>query len=501
MLRYARRKGCKAHASTFDKRGTFEEPTGGGGGLPPFRVTVPSVDVDWAGFAGPADENGEEARFVVVPLNTNKADDIRGIKLHDPFDDDQRNDRPRFPHGKPVHPDITLHWEAGNPLALLGGTTVYTDKIEIDAGEVDWPLDYAVIPRHSAISFAIAAEGQAAEGGKAVDIVHGRVVKCFLFAVCLLAVPAFAEDSNKRPSEYWSEVLSANKFDDVLAVFQAGPKVQWPTVHSTNYADNENKALMDQEAEFRKLGELLAHRLEEYEQQLQDIPSEKFCERSELLLAMRQHLLRHPSYFNLILVDSINRVLYVNLAERLALADDVAPCLLSLVERLGSFRPNLQQVLSMTNEELNKVLVDESTYRSASSVEQLKMFWSALEPGTPLMMPRNLFNLPTFQLMKKQDIPVLLNRLVTSDLYIHTLLPALIQYRQQSEAYSPTSTYQQIKTVLGRETQAPESLGVVPFGVSRAASAVNYLLQDIQSGKTRKLLLFSEDGIMGGDPR
>jgi hypothetical protein len=176
MLRYARRKGCKAHASTFDKRGTFEEPTGGGGGLPPFRVTVPSVDVDWAGFAGPADENGEEARFVVVPLNTNKADDIRGIKLHDPFDDDQRNDRPRFPHGKPVHPDITLHWEAGNPLALLGGTTVYTDKIEIDAGEVDWPLDYAVIPRHSAISFAIAAEGQAAEGGKAVDIVHGRVV-------------------------------------------------------------------------------------------------------------------------------------------------------------------------------------------------------------------------------------------------------------------------------------------------------------------------------------
>ncbi|MGI6494607.1 MAG: hypothetical protein ACOX5G_00675 [Kiritimatiellia bacterium] len=161
-------------------RGTFAEPSGrgggAGGGLPPFRVTVPSVDVDWAGFAGPADENGEEARFVVVPLNTNKADDIRGIKLHDPFDEDQRNGRPRFPHGKPVHPDITLHWEAGNPLALLGGTTVYTNKIEIDAREVDWPLDYAVIPRHSAIPFAIAAEGQAAEGGKAVDIVHGRIV-------------------------------------------------------------------------------------------------------------------------------------------------------------------------------------------------------------------------------------------------------------------------------------------------------------------------------------
>jgi hypothetical protein len=109
-------------------------------------------------------------------LHTLRSARLAAERLHDPFDDDQRNGRPRFPHGKPVHPDITLHWEAGNPLALLGGTTVYTDKIEIDAGEVDWPLDYAVIPRHSAISFAIAAEGQAAEGGKAVDIVHGRIV-------------------------------------------------------------------------------------------------------------------------------------------------------------------------------------------------------------------------------------------------------------------------------------------------------------------------------------
>jgi len=323
----------------------------------------------------------------------------------------------------------------------------------------------------------------------------------FLCAVCFLAVSAYASESNKQPSEYWSEVLSANEFDDVLSVFQSGPKEQWPTVHSVDYIDDENKSLMAQEAEFRKLGEILAHGLEDYEQQLKDLPPEQFCKHSKSLLAMRQHLARHPSYFNLILIDSINRVLYVNLAERLALADNISPCLLTLAERLGSFRPNLEQVLSMADAELNKTVVDESAYRSASSVEQLKMLWSALEPGTPLMMPRNLFNLPTFQLMKKQDVPVLLNRLVTSDLYIHSLLPALIQYRQQSEAYSPTSTYQQIKAVLGREAQAPESLGLVPFGVSRAASAVNYLLQDIQSGKTRKLLLFSGSEILDGGSR
>ena len=39
------------------------------------------------------------------------------------------------------------------------------------------------------------------------------------------------------------------------------------------------------------------------------------------------------------------------------------------------------------------------------------------------MMPTDALGLPTLQLMKKRDIPALLNRLVTSDLYIHTLCP------------------------------------------------------------------------------
>ena len=312
-----------------------------------------------------------------------------------------------------------------------------------------------------------------------------------IFSVFVLALSAYAGEFEQQLAEYWSEVLATKDFKEVLSVFQVGPKVEWPPVHSVKYADEKDKNLVTQGVEFRKLGELLAQSLEDYERQLQDIPSEQFCERCESLLAMRQQFLRHPSYFNLILVDSINRVLYVNLAERLALADEIAPCLLPLLGRLGSFRPDLQQLLSMTNAEFNKSVLDESAYRSASSIEQLKMLWSALEPDTPLMMPKNTLNLPTFQLMKKRDIPALLSRLVMSDLYIHTLLPALVQYRQKAEAYSPTATCQQIKAVVGREARAPESLGVVPFGVSRAASAVNYLLQDIQSGKNRKQLLFS----------
>jgi hypothetical protein len=321
----------------------------------------------------------------------------------------------------------------------------------------------------------------------------------FLFFGFVWVVSTDAGESEKPPVEYWSEVLSANNFDDVLSVFQAGPKVEWPTIHSAKYTDEENKNLMAQEAEFRKLGERLAHKLEDYERQLQNIPLEQFCERSGSLLVMRQHLLRHPSYFNLILVDSINRVLYVNLVERLAHAKNVPPCLLVLAENIGKFHPNLQHFLTLAEEELGKNILEKEGYSSASDAERLTLLWSAIEPEATLMFPKNVLDIGTYQLIKKQDMPLLLNRVTFSDLYIHSLLPALILYRQEADVYSPLDSYQQIKDVLGQEERVKESLGSQAFDVSRAASAVNHLLQDIQSGKTRKLLFFSDTGIYGAD--
>lgn len=115
----------------------------------------------------PEDEVQEETRFIIVPLNTNRVDDIRWLHLADPYDDDQRNGRPKFPYGKPVNPDITLHWEAGNSLALLGGGNVFTGEIKINAKTTAWPLDYAVRALDSEFSFRIFARGQATGSGKA----------------------------------------------------------------------------------------------------------------------------------------------------------------------------------------------------------------------------------------------------------------------------------------------------------------------------------------------
>lgn len=172
--------------------GTLAKPGGGKGKPPPFRVTVPSVDVDWKGFAGhfdeqgkDIDENGEDARHIVVPLNTNGVADIRQILLNSPFDDDEREGRLTFPYGKRVNPDISLGWEANGVLKLIrmDGTSriPIPNPWNINARDFDnprqWPLLFEVAPLQATKSFTISAEGQEDDvKDKALDRIHGRVV-------------------------------------------------------------------------------------------------------------------------------------------------------------------------------------------------------------------------------------------------------------------------------------------------------------------------------------
>ena len=147
---------------------------------------VPSVDVDWTGFEAAGDEADEETRFVIVPLNTNRADDIRHILLWDPYDDDERNKRPHFPYPAPVKPDITLDWDAKETFLLVdSGGAPHSQTIKATGSEFkgktrEDALKYtlAQLPTNSVpkLSFRIYAEGQATPGGKALDNIRGRAV-------------------------------------------------------------------------------------------------------------------------------------------------------------------------------------------------------------------------------------------------------------------------------------------------------------------------------------
>ncbi|NLL82774.1 MAG: hypothetical protein GX230_00860 [Lentisphaerae bacterium] len=140
------------------------------------RVTVPSVDVDWEGFAAPLDETDEETRFVIVPFNTNSVSDVRHVVLNDPFDD-ERNGRPPFTYGSPVNPTITLHWEANNDLGLVHDKKAIKNGIRINAKTVALPLDFSVHPLRMAHNFKIYTKGLADDDGvESVDTIRGRIV-------------------------------------------------------------------------------------------------------------------------------------------------------------------------------------------------------------------------------------------------------------------------------------------------------------------------------------
>jgi hypothetical protein len=157
----------------------LQQSGGGKGGAVngPFRVTVPSVDVDWVGFTAPMDETDEETRFVIVPFNTNSVADVRHVVLNDPFDDDERNGRPPFTYGSPVNPTITLHWEANNDLGLVHDKKAIKNGIRINARTVALPLDFNVHPLRIAHNFKIYTKGLADDDGvESVDTICGRVV-------------------------------------------------------------------------------------------------------------------------------------------------------------------------------------------------------------------------------------------------------------------------------------------------------------------------------------
>ena len=153
--------------------GAVIKPGGGGSGRPPpFRVTVPSVDVDWEGFTDWNHEGGEDARFVIAPF-TNAVPAIRWLRVNIPYDDYTL-----------VHPVLTLHWAGANDLRLLREDgTLFANGGQIDSRAVpSWPLRFRVEPLSPTPEFVVRLLGEAdnVTGEKAVDTIHGRIVNADL---------------------------------------------------------------------------------------------------------------------------------------------------------------------------------------------------------------------------------------------------------------------------------------------------------------------------------
>lgn len=315
-------------------------------------------------------------------------------------------------------------------------------------------------------------------------------IRLLIFCLLVLASISRSEAAQNPVMLYWDELVQPGDFKKALDAFCGGPKHDWPAVFSMKYSSSLEEPVVAEQVKLRELSETLLRGLETYEAVMRTNALPNFVSQSDALLAMRRQLERNPSYANLVLIDSINRVLFVNLAERMTARDTLSPDLVRLAKHLADFHPDLEQLRTVAEKETRRTLVAQEKF-TGTDRDRFRGLWDALEPNTNPMFPRNADAIGSHALLKGQEIPVLLNRLSLSDYYIRSSLPALIAYRQKAPAYSPTDDYQRIKNVMGQEAKVSPSLGVEIAGPKRAASAVNELLQDVRSGRVRSRLLFS----------
>lgn len=152
----------------------------GSDGTPPwFRVTVPSVDIDWAGYESVAQEEGEDTRKPVCPV-TNDMTKRRKLVIRNPLDSGKLRDDPSLLGS---NPDMRLTLLSGYAdcfrLLKADGSVFNTGAFNIQ-NIPDWPLELYVdaLPNKPPSEFIITLEGPAGpDGARTLDKIRGMSIK------------------------------------------------------------------------------------------------------------------------------------------------------------------------------------------------------------------------------------------------------------------------------------------------------------------------------------
>lgn len=302
----------------------------------------------------------------------------------------------------------------------------------------------------------------------------------FVFIV-LVAVPGRAESAKEVELRRWTELVCGQGFFDVLATVMDDSSLEWPAVHSIAFPVAEREAQVD--AAYRELAGKLLKGMQEFELGLRDLPQNEFVSRAKAMLALRDCVTKQQSYVNFLLADVLNRCVAVNVGARLVREPSVGSGLLEIQEQLAHYTISTDSLVALTMDELGLKAIPDALERSSTDFERLAALWNFLEPGVPVGWPGSQSFVDADTMMQSRNLLGLACRLVGTDTLIHTHLPSLVLYRERVQAAPRGASYREIKLALGERTPAPESLGTMPYGIRRAASAVSELEQEVESGK------------------
>lgn len=307
-----------------------------------------------------------------------------------------------------------------------------------------------------------------------------ETMKHFLLFVLagLAAVAGRAETVKEAALRRWTELVGEHGFGEVLATVMKEPTLEWPAVHS---ADCPAAGPLD--AEYRDLAGKLLAGLQDFEPGLRDLPQDEFVSRAGAMLALRDRVATQPSYVNHLLADVLNRCVAANVGARLVRDPRVEKGLLGIQEQLARYTVSTESLVAVTMDELGLESPPPDMEDAATDFGRLAALWNFLEPGVPVGWPGSHSPVDAASMLQSRNLLGLACRLVGTDTLIHTHLPSLVLYRERVPEAPRGASYREIKVVLGEKTPAPESLGTMPYGIRRAASAVSELEQEVESGK------------------
>jgi len=308
--------------------------------------------------------------------------------------------------------------------------------------------------------------------------------------VGLLSSAMLVIGAEKDVLNNWEKVVSTNDFAKTLVSVRA-LQDEWPAIHSVKHAINKDAKNALAQTGYRDVARTFLLGLERYEKVLREMPPEAFCVGAGALLDARERFLKNPGYINYFISDAINRVIYVNLGERLAKVGDVPTCYDKVVERLAEFRCDWSLLFEITNQELGTKQMAMAEIQAMPLKDKAEAIGKMVgQEETFLVFPQDIHNLYGLRLLEKCSLPPLLTRLSSADHVIGGLLPALLSYRRKAERFSPTDSFQQIQSILGEDTRMSPTMynGGQPLAASLASEALRF----IDTERWRMALYFSD---------
>ena len=200
--------------------------------------------------------------------------------------------------------------------------------------------------------------------------------------------------------------------------------------------------------------------------------------------------MKHPSYVNYFLADSINCVIYVNLGERLIKDEPLPACYDRIVKRLAEFRCDWSLFYELVNGEhgANQVSMDEikalPVEHKFDAIGKMVGQEQAFH-----ILPQDMHNLFGLRILEKRSLTALLTRLTMTDHIIGAYLPAILSCRRKTAHFTPMDSFAQIRAVFGDEAYLPATLLTAR---PNAASEVYDFLNVVRSENWRQKLGFSD---------